>query len=246
MKEKAKEKNITNGHAGTEDQNQKNEEIVFDPEQGEANNTASNGADANKVDELIARIKELEEKNAELQTKIKAQEEGARERYLRQLAETDNFRKRMLKEQEEYKKKANERLVKELLPVLDNLQRALEAADQAGNVPGVFLDGIHMVEREFLRVLDEVGVRPVESEPGIDFDPTIHEALNQVETEEQEPGTVVRVLQRGYKYHDRLLRPALVSVATEPEKTVPGFVVDLKEQQPPDDDEEEEIAIMEE
>lgn len=152
--------------------------------------------------------------------------EGARERYIRLIAESDNYRKRIVKEKEEYRKVTNEKLLMDILPVLDNLKRALDASRQANDVPKTFLDGIKMVEREFIRVLGEAGVKPVEPVPGVAFDPTIHEALHSVETEEQPPGTVVRYLQDGYFYNERLLRPALVLVASEPEKTVPEFFID--------------------
>jgi len=186
------------------------DEIIVDPDIIED--------DEIKDDELVVLRAKVESLEAELA--------AARERYVRQIAESDNYRKRIAKEKEDFRKIANEKLLKDILPVLDNMKRALDAADQAGNVPKTFLDGIKMVEREFLRVLNEAGVNPVESVPGAAFDPTIHEALHRVETEEQPPGTVVRYLQDGYMYHERLLRPALVLVAAEPEKTVPEFALD--------------------
>jgi len=193
------------------------DELVVDPEIMEEGGTFPNDAEESEGIRN-ARIEELE-------NEIKV----AKERYLRLIADTDNFRKRMIKEREENEKRANEKLIKNILPILDNLQRALEVSDNTADVPKDFLDGIKMVEQDFIRVLSESGVKPIDPLPGTNFDPTIHEALHRVETDEQPSGTVVRYLQNGYLYNDRLLRPALVLVATEPEKTIPGFVIDPKD-----------------
>ncbi len=217
----------TDKDLNTDEQKQTNEEtietepaneggLVLEVSQNAGTENAAPVEEDSEVAALRQQVRELEQKMA-----------VAREKYLRLLAESDNYRKRITKEKEEYKKVANEKLIRDMLPVLDNLQRALEAAEQSGGVPQEFIDGIHMVERDFIRVLTEAGVQAADAEPGVEFDPTIHQALHRVETDEQPPGTVVRFLQKGYLYNNKLLRPALVLVAAEPEQTVPGVTMDL-------------------
>ena len=132
-----------------------------------------------------------------------------REAYLRKLAEFDNSRKRQEREMSEYRRTANAALVRELLPVVDNLERALAASgDETG---GIFL-GVSLVLRQLKDVLGRSDV--VELDPvGQGFDPALHEAVSRLETADAEPDTVVQVLQKGYRYGERLLRPAMVVVA---------------------------------
>jgi molecular chaperone GrpE len=98
-----------------------------------------------------------------------------------------------------------------MLPVVDNLERAVEHAEKSGE-PGAVVDGVRLVLRQFLTSFERVDVTPVDA-ANQPFDPNLHEAISQQETDEFPPGTVVQVLQRGYRLGDRLLRPALVVVA---------------------------------
>lgn len=157
-----------------------------------------------EVDELLQQLKgkELEAKQNH-------------ERFLRQLAELENFKKRTVREKEETIKYGNEGLIRDLLPILDNLERAVEHAQGGGNGKPL-LEGIEMILKSLLEVLQKHGVTQI-SAKGKQFDPQKHEAFAQVESEELEANTVVEELHKGYLQFDRLLRPSLVSVAKSPE-----------------------------
>jgi molecular chaperone GrpE len=156
---------------------------------------------------------------AQLRQQLEAKELEAKQNYdqfLRQVAELENFKKRLAREKGEAIRFANESLIKDLLPVLDNLERAVEHARDGGNGKPL-LEGIEMVLKVFLEVLAKHGVTQI-SAIGEPFDPEKHEAIAQVESEEHQPNTVVAEHHRGYYLLDRLLRPSLVSVSKEPEK----------------------------
>ena len=151
---------------------------------------------------------------AELRLQLNAKEEEARnnyDRYIRQVAEMDNFKKRTARDREESLRYANETLVKDLLPVIDNLERAIEHASSGGNGKRL-VEGVDMVLKGFLDTLAKHGVRPVAA-VGLAFDPAQHEALAQVESAVHPPNTVIEAHQSGYLMRDRLLRPALVTVS---------------------------------
>ncbi len=134
--------------------------------------------------------------------------------YLRERAELENFRKRAQRDKEEFRVFTRKELLLEVLPVLDNLERALEHAGQNGQGQGL-LEGVTMTVNQFRKVVETFGARPIEA-IGAAFDPNLHQAMGQVETTGQPPGTVVSEYQRGYLLQDRLLRPALVMVAKAP------------------------------
>lgn len=153
-----------------------------------------------------------------LRQQLEAKELEAKEiydRFLRQAAELENFKKRVAREKAEAIRYANEGLVRDLLPILDNLERAVEHAKGGGNGKPL-LEGIEMVLRGFLEVLSKYGVTQI-SAIGEMFDPEKHEAIAQVESEEHRPNVVVEEHHKGYYLLDRLLRPSLVSVAKVPE-----------------------------
>ena len=153
-----------------------------------------------------------------LRQQLESKELEAKEnydRFLRQVADLENLKKRMAREKGEAVRYANEALVRDLLPVLDNLERAVEHAKGGGNGKPL-VDGVEMVLKGFLDVLGKHGVIQVTAK-GESFDPEKHEAIAQVESEEYEPNTVVEEHHKGYYLLDRLLRPALVSVAKAPE-----------------------------
>ncbi len=142
----------------------------------------------------------------------KAQEvKECQDRLLRYAAELENFKKRAERERTELIQYANENVFKELLPVLDNLERALENGRQF-EAPQGLLEGLELVHQEFLKILSRFGVTPVEC-LGLPFDPAYHHAVMEEEAPELADQTVTKELQRGYLYHTRLLRPAMVVVA---------------------------------
>jgi molecular chaperone GrpE len=141
----------------------------------------------------------------------KADVERFREQWMRTAADFDNFRKRSRREIEDARKSGREELLKEMLPVFDNLERALQSSKGATDVKGV-VDGLQMILKQFDSTLGRVGITRVPT-IGSPFDPSLHEAIQQVETDEHPPGTVVAEVQPGYMAGDKLVRAAMVVVA---------------------------------
>lgn len=137
--------------------------------------------------------------------------EDYHDRVLRLAAEMDNLKKRQEKERAELLRFANESLLKELLPVVDHLELALEHGRQQ-DTPASFLEGLEMVHQGFLKALAQFGVTPIVS-VGQPFDPVYHHAVMEAEAPPEEEGKVVKEMQKGYLFHQRLLRPAMVVVA---------------------------------
>ncbi|MDH3997832.1 MAG: nucleotide exchange factor GrpE, partial [Desulfuromonadales bacterium] len=147
----------------------------------------------------------------------KLKEEASKnwEMYLRERAELENFRKRTQRDKEDAIRYANDRLLREMVPVLDNLERAVEHADQNGAENEGLLEGVNMTMTQFRKALEDFGVKPIAA-LGEAFDPNLHQAMGQVESAEQAPNTVATEFQKGYMLHDRLLRPSLVIVTKAP------------------------------
>jgi molecular chaperone GrpE len=142
-----------------------------------------------------------------------ARAEAARmkDQWIRTAADFDNFRKRARRELEDVRKAGKEDLLKEFLPVFDNLERAIQSAQRAQDVKAV-ADGLHMILRQYLDTLGRAGISKVPT-VGNQFDPAVHEAIQQVESDEHSPGTVVAEVQPGYTQGERLVRAAMVVVA---------------------------------
>jgi molecular chaperone GrpE len=136
----------------------------------------------------------------------------AQDRYLRLAADFENYKKRAQKDQEDYIKYANERILKDLLTVLDNLQRALQHAQQFDSANGL-VQGIELTCKNYVETLSRHGVKEISS-MGLPFDPAVHQAVALIEAKEgQAPNTVVAEHEKGYYLYDRVLRPAMVTVA---------------------------------
>jgi len=146
----------------------------------------------------------------------------ANERALRAQAELENFRKRARREMEEERRYAAMPLVRDLLHVLDNLERAIEAAGKSETSAGL-LDGVQMVSQQLSSTLAQHHCTRIEAVVGSHFDPNLHEAAGQEPTDKFEPGSVAREIRSGYLLHDRVVRPAQVLIAApavaNPEKT---------------------------
>jgi molecular chaperone GrpE len=151
----------------------------------------------------------LEKFKSDLEEKTRECSENF-DKWIRLLAEFENYKKRMQKEKGDLIKFGNENLLKALLPVLDNLDRAIEHA-RGSKETSSLLEGVELVQKQFLNILESFGVRPVPAEGEI-FDPEKHEAVSTTETD-TEPNRVVSKIGSGYFYHDRLLRPAKVIVS---------------------------------
>lgn len=153
------------------------------------------------VDTLARQLDEYETRLAEM-----------REIMLRERAELENQRKRLQRDLEQARRFANEKLLAELLPVVDSLERglALEGSDYAG-----LRSGVELTLRELIRIAESNGLKVVDP-IGQPFDPERHQAMSMVPSGEHQPGSVVSVMQKGYVLNDRLLRPALVAVSKAP------------------------------
>ncbi|NOZ01001.1 MAG: nucleotide exchange factor GrpE [Deltaproteobacteria bacterium] len=151
---------------------------------------------------------------------LEARLQETNERLLRVAADFENYRKRIEREKGDYLKYANERLMRDLLNIVDNLQRALDSAKTSGDSEAI-THGIGLVYQDILKVLDKFGVKLMEAKDK-PFDPMFHEALQTAETDEVAPGTILEEVQRGYMMHEKVLRPALVVVSASPEETSPG------------------------
>jgi molecular chaperone GrpE len=177
---------------------------------------ADPGATPESASTTIERLREqLAQKETEAAANL--------DRYLRERAELENVKKRLQREKTEAVRFACEALVRDLLPIIDNLERAVEHAEGGGNGQPL-VEGVRLVLKGALDVLERNGVRRIEAK-GERFDPSRHEALAQVPDPGREPNEVVEQFLPGYQMHERLLRPAQVSVSTPPPV-----------ENPPDDD----------
>jgi molecular chaperone GrpE len=141
---------------------------------------------------------------------LRKQAEDNLERFLRTQADFDNFRRRSRQEKEDFAKYASSKLVEQLLPVLDNFERAIAASKDSRDLDSL-LKGIEMTQRQLGQVLEQEGLKPMEV-AGELFNPEFHQAIMQVDSDEHEEGTIIEELQKGYVFKDKVLRPAMVKV----------------------------------
>ena len=181
--------------------------------------------DKHGTDNKISKKKDLDKEKKgkatdplkEMESKIKSLEEEAKEtydRFLRVSAEFENYKKRSAREMSEFKKFANESLIKELLLVVDNMERAINSSKDEGNSNNSLVEGVNMTLKELLKIFEKFGVKQVES-LGKPFDPNFHQAVMQEETDEHPHNTVINELQKGYIINERLLRASTVVVSKE-------------------------------
>ncbi len=135
------------------------------------------------------------------------------DKYMRLAAEFENYKKRAQRDQSDAIRYANESLLKNLLPTIDNLERAIQSGTDAG-ASGALIEGVQLTYKQFLETVGKLGVQQISS-TGENFDPNVHQAVAHIESETAPPNTVVEEFQKGYLLHDRILRPAMVTVAKE-------------------------------
>jgi molecular chaperone GrpE len=152
---------------------------------------------------------------SELQ-RVQAERDSLFDRLARQQAEFDNYRKRASREQQDFRQYAVSDALKQFLPVLDSFERALATPPNDGRDEKLRA-GVELVRKQMLDTLTRLGVTPIEAEGAV-FDPQFHEAVEMVDTNDAKDNHVISELQRGYRLKDRLLRPAMVRVARNPEK----------------------------
>ncbi len=190
-------------------------------------NDVSSDAELKKAEQDAEQVEDRREQEAEAAQEpeqepdlrqqldeMKKEMDRMRDRYLRLAADFDNYRRRTRQEMEEVRRTAAERLLRELLPLADNFERAIAAV--RSELSDRVITGIDMIYRQLLNILGQAGVEPMES-VGKPFDPAYHEAFEEVVTGEWPEGTVASEIQKGYLLGGKVLRPALVRVAKGPE-----------------------------
>ena len=166
-----------------------------------ADNEVSSKKDSDKTIDSSKSVKSVEEELKETY-----------DRFLRVSAEFENYKKRSAREMSEFKKFANESLIKELLLIIDNLERAINLSKDEGSSNNGLIEGIDMTLKKLLKILGEFGLKQIESLEKT-FDPNFHQAVMQEETDKHSQNTVIKELQKGYILNERLLRPAMVVVS---------------------------------
>jgi len=210
---------LSNGVKCMEDSEKKEKPAIFESKlEGNGGKLSESHGDL-KHPKRKKEDKEIEE----LKNKVEQKEKEAKEYYdrlLREAADLENFKKRAAKDKEELTKFANEDLIKAILPVIDNLERAVNHAEKVSDT-GVMIEGVRLTIRQILQTLNRFGLTYFES-VGKPFDPSMHEAMLVIESDQHQPNHVVEEFQKGYLLNNRLLRPATVSVSKLPEKDVQG------------------------
>jgi len=175
-----------------------------------SNNAKNEEEDTLEQEALPSVIKAFQN---ELETKKKEYDE-LYDKYLRAAADFDNYKKRVAKEKADIMSYGNEDLIKELLHVLDNLERAIEHSETAKEARPI-IEGINLVHKQFLGCLEKFGVKPINASKGDKFDPNFHQAIEYEQSNDTKPGLIVSEMLKGYTLNDRLLRPSLVVVSKE-------------------------------
>jgi len=188
--------------------------------ENEDTNTEKSSAVDEKQDDRLSEIEKSKNADAdnqlkEMQAMLEAKEKEAKETYdrlLRVSADFENYKKRSARELEDFRKYANQTLLKEMLSVVDNLELAINSSNHRKKADKNLMEGLNLTLNEILRVFEKFDVKPIEAQ-GQKFDPAFHEAVMREETDDFPENTVVSEFQKGYLIHDRLLRPAMVVVA---------------------------------
>ena len=177
------------------------------PEDAATGGPGTNGADANGAE--VSAFDEVEA--------LRAERDEMRDRFMRALAEAENVRKRADRDRREGEQYGGSRLARDMLPVFDNLSRALETAGEEQRVAaGALIEGVELTLRELISVLGRHGVEAITPEVGDRFDPQQHQAMFEAPVPGTKAGEVIQVMTRGFVLHDRLLRPAQVGVSSTP------------------------------
>lgn len=200
---KAKEVEAEKEEAAEENEAEEAEEETTEAEEETAEADSEDAEEPKEKKGLFGK----KEKKDPLKEKI----QELQDKYVRQVAEFDNFRKRTDKEKSQMFEQGQANVLEKILPVVDNFERGLAASpeDEQGKA---FADGMNMIYKQLMKQLEDLGVTPIEA-LGQEFDPNLHNAVMQVASEEYESGVVAQELQKGYKFHDTVLRHSMVAVA---------------------------------
>ena len=188
------------------------EEEAVDTKETKAEQTCEETKDTKET--AAEETKETAAEEKDTKKEEKSEKKGAfGKKKKRQMAEFDNFRKRTEKEKAQMFDMGARTIIEKILPVIDNFERGLAAVPEEQK-DDAFVTGMDKVYKQMLTELDAIGVKPIEA-LGKEFDPDLHNAVMQVESEEYEPGTVAQELQKGYTYKDNVVRHSMVAVVSE-------------------------------
>ncbi len=169
-----------------------------------------------EAEELAEELSELDPGEIELD-ELRAERDEYRDRFMRALADAENSRKRSEKDRREAEQYGGSKLARDILPVYDNLKRALEAAtDEQKDVSAALIEGVELTMRELLNVFSKHGIELIAPEVGDRFDPKLHQAMFEAPVPNSVAGDIIQVAAEGFLLHDRLLRPAQVGVSSTP------------------------------
>lgn len=186
-------------------------------ENSEARNSGSSAEEANKVRETPVEASASTEAEKSPEARCQEEKQILMDKYFRLAADFDNFRKRAARQTEENRKAVIEGVLLDFLEVTDNFDRALKSAKTAEDMNSI-VSGIEQLSRQFFSILEKYGLEKIESEKASEFDPHRHEAIQHIETSEIPDNTIVEVYKTGYALDSKVIRPALVSVARNPDE----------------------------
>ncbi|EYU15806.1 MULTISPECIES: nucleotide exchange factor GrpE [Photorhabdus] len=190
----------------SKEQKMPDEQVSEDMEVVSEQQNSADKAEASETESVVdLRVAELEEQ-------LKQAQQRERDAILRAKAEVENIRRRTEQDVEKAHKFALERFANELLPVIDNLERALEATDRTNTEIAPMVEGIELTLKSFLGAVGKFGIEVV-GDTNVPFNPEIHQAMTMMESDQHEPNHVMMVMQKGYTLNGRLLRPAMVAVS---------------------------------
>ncbi len=172
-----------------------------------------------EIEELGDELIDIDQEAAELDEieALKVERDDFRDRFMRALADAENSRKRADKDRREAENYGGSKLARDLLPVYDNLKRAIEAVgDEQKEAAGAFIEGVELTMRELLKVFRSHGIEPISPEVGDKFDPQLHQAMFEAPVPGTKAGEIIQVSAEGFMLHDRLLRPSQVGVSSTP------------------------------
>lgn len=153
--------------------------------------------------------------DAEALDALRAERDDMRDRWMRSLADAENLRKRADRDRREAEQYGGTRLARDLLPIYDNLSRALEVAPDSG-ADGALIEGVELTMRELLNIFTKHGITLLDPQPGEKFDPQVHQAMFEAPVPGTKAGDIIQVMAKGFKLNERLLRPAQVGVSSTP------------------------------
>ena len=172
--------------------------------------------DAAEAEEFADEMAEIDDEELEIE-QLRAERDEMRDRFMRALADAENARKRSEKDRREAENYGGSKLARDMLPVYDNMKRALEAAtEEQRSVSGPLLEGVELTMRELLSVFKKHGIEVIAPEVGERFDPQHHQAMFEAPVPGTKAGDIIQVAAEGFMLHDRLLRPAQVGVSSTP------------------------------